>query len=66
MTLPEPPEELAEERRQAIFRAIVEAQDLHEFTPSQARTLIARRFGITERQAKEIEREGRERLWPAD
>jgi hypothetical protein len=63
MSLHESPEELAEERRQEIFLAIAEAEDLHEFTPEQARRLLARRFGISETQIKEIEREGRERLW---
>jgi hypothetical protein len=58
------PDELPEERRQAIYRAIVEAEDLQELTPEQARHLIARRFGISESQAKHIAREGRERLWP--
>lgn len=63
MSLHESSEELAEERRQEIFRALAEAEDLQEFNPAQARQLIARRFGIRESQVKEIEREGRERLW---
>ncbi len=57
------PDELAEERRQEIYRAIVEAEDLHDFTPEQARRLLAKRFSISDAQLKEIEREGRERLW---
>jgi hypothetical protein len=60
----EPANELKEDRRREVFRALVEAQDYQEMTRPQARRLIARRFGITEAQADAIEREGMERLWP--
>jgi hypothetical protein len=61
---PEPAEEPPEKRRRAIFLALADAQDLHELSPLQARQLIARRFGLSEARVREIEREGRERLWP--
>jgi hypothetical protein len=59
-----PFDELSDERRKEIFRAVVDAQDLHEFTPAQARKLISKRFGITERQVCQIEKEGTDQLWP--
>lgn len=58
-----PTGELPEERRKEIFRALVDAQDLHEFTAAQARQLVAKRFGIGERQVKEIDREGTKLFW---
>jgi hypothetical protein len=58
------PEELPEERRMEIFRALAEAQDLYDFSPEQARKLVANRFAVTQEQLRLIEREGRERLWP--
>ena len=64
MTPHEPPGELSEERRREVFRALVEAQDLHEFTVPQSRQLVARRFDISEAQVRQIEREGMEREWP--
>ena len=60
------PQELSEARRREIFRALAEAEDLHEFTPAQARQLVARRFGVREAQLRQIEQEGRERLWPTE
>jgi len=59
-------QELSEGRRREIFRALAEAQDLHEFTPAQARQLVAHRFGISEAQVRHIEYEGREQLWPTE
>jgi DNA-directed RNA polymerase sigma subunit (sigma70/sigma32) len=64
MSAHEPIDELSEERRKEIFRAVVDAQDLHEFTPAQARQLIARRFAITEKQVRQIEEEGMDQLGP--
>jgi hypothetical protein len=64
MSTPGPEEELSEERRQEIFRALVEAEDYQELTRAQARHLIAHRFGLPENQVREIEREGMENLWP--
>jgi hypothetical protein len=59
-----PEELLPEERRKEVFRALADAQDLQELTPPQACKLIAKRFGISENQARQIEREGQEQLWP--
>jgi hypothetical protein len=57
-------EEVAEDRRREIFRALFEADDLSDMTPAQARRLVARRFGVTENRVRQVEREGNERLWP--
>jgi NADH:ubiquinone oxidoreductase subunit E len=59
----QPEDELPLERRHEIFRAWADAQEQHDFTPAQARKLIASRFGITEKRVREIEDEGRERMW---
>ncbi len=55
--------ELAEAQRREIFEALVDAQD-HEMTVTQSRQFIAERFGLTEGQVRQIEREGLDRLWP--
>jgi len=60
----DPTEDLPEERRKEIFLALVEAQDRHEFTVPQSRRFIADRFGVSENQIRQIEREGMDRLWP--
>jgi hypothetical protein len=57
-------EELPEERRMEIYQALADEQDLYEFTAEQARKRVAGRFGISEARLWEIEREGREKLWP--
>jgi hypothetical protein len=54
---------LLEPRRKAIFLALVEAQD-HKMSVAQSRLVIAERFGISERQVREIEREGLDNCWP--
>jgi len=56
-------DDLSLERRQEIYAALVEAQQLHDFTPAQARSLLAGRFHIPEARLRAIEDEGRERLW---
>lgn len=56
-------EELPIERRHEIFQALMDAQELHDFTPAQARNLIASRFHVTEERLRQIEQEGRERVW---
>jgi hypothetical protein len=61
-----PPDELPEERRLEVYRALADEQDLHEFTHEQAVKRVAGRFGITEAQVRAIEREGRELLWPLE
>jgi hypothetical protein len=58
-----PSESLSEERRKEIYLALAEAQDLQEMSVLQSRKLIAHRFGISEAQLREMEREGRDRLW---
>jgi uncharacterized membrane protein len=64
MSTPQAGEELSEERRKEIFRALVEAEDYQEMTRAQARHLVAHRFGIRESRVREIEREGMENFWP--
>jgi hypothetical protein len=56
-------QQLAEDQRKEIFVALVDAQD-HEMTVAQSRQFIAERFGVTEDQVRQIEREGLDRLWP--
>ena len=55
--------ELTEDRRKEIFLALVEAQD-HDMDVGQSRKLMAERFGATERQIQQIEREGLDQQWP--
>ncbi|QEL18160.1 hypothetical protein [Limnoglobus roseus] len=52
-----------DEQRQAIFRAIIEAQDAGTLV-AQSRTEAARQFGVTVEDVKAIEREGIEKQWP--
>jgi hypothetical protein len=52
-----------EPRRKEIFQALVEAQDQH-MSVAQSRRLIARRFGVSENQIRDIEREGLNGEWP--
>ena len=56
-------EELTEERRKEIFHAIVDAQD-HEMDVAQSRKMAIERFGVTESQIRQIEREGMDNQWP--
>jgi hypothetical protein len=55
--------DLPEAQRQEIFQALVEAQDQGQ-SPTQSRRTIAERFGISDRQLRDIEREGIDRQWP--
>ena len=55
--------QLTEARRKEIFLALVDAQD-QEMNVSQSRQLIAEKFGVTEDQIRQIEREGLEGQWP--
>ena len=55
--------ELPEDRRKEIFLALVDAQDQH-LTVAQSRALIAQRFGVSESQLRDIEREGLDGQWP--
>ena len=54
---------LSETKRKEIFLALVEAQD-QEMSVSQSRQLIIERFGVTDVQIKDIEREGLDNQWP--
>jgi hypothetical protein len=56
-------EQLAEERRKEIFLAIVDAQD-HDMDVAQSRRMAVERFGVTESQVRQIEREGMDNQWP--
>ena len=55
--------EFSEHRRKEIFRALVEAQD-QNLDVSQSRTLISKRFGLSEGQIRRIEQEGLDGQWP--
>ncbi len=54
---------LSEACRKEIFEALVDAQD-HELTVAQSLKLVAERFGVTEGQVRQIEREGLDNDWP--
>jgi hypothetical protein len=56
-------EQLSESRRKEIFLALVEVQD-HDTTVPQSRKVVAERFGVSEKQIREIEREGLDSQWP--
>jgi hypothetical protein len=56
-------DQIAEDRRKEIFLALVDAQD-REMEVAQSRNLVAERFGVSEHQVKQIEREGLDRGWP--
>jgi hypothetical protein len=63
MSCDHPADHLPEDRRKQIFRALVEAQDQEVGVP-QSRQLVAQRFGVTEAEVRQIEREGMDGLWP--
>lgn len=63
MTNAENVEQLSEERRMAVFSALVKAQD-ELIEVIRSRKLIIEQFGVTELQLKQIEREGLDRQWP--
>ena len=63
MPHPNSADHLPEDRRKEIFRALVEAQD-QEMSVPQSRKLVAQRFGVTEAEVRQIEREGMDGLWP--
>ena len=54
---------LAEEERKEIFHALVDAQD-HRLSVADSRKVIAQKFGVSERQLRQIEREGLDKEWP--
>jgi hypothetical protein len=56
-------EQLSEERKKEIFAALVDAQD-HDMGVPQSRKLVAERFGLSEADIRQIEREGVDQQWP--
>lgn len=54
---------LSEDLRKEIFLALVEAQD-GEMGVAESRSAVSERFGVSEDQVKQIEREGIEAQWP--
>jgi DNA-directed RNA polymerase sigma subunit (sigma70/sigma32) len=54
---------LAEDRRKEIFFAIVDAQD-RQMDVAQSRKVVSEKFGVTESQVRQIEREGMDNQWP--
>jgi hypothetical protein len=54
---------LPEEKRKEIFLALVEAQD-GEMGVAQSRKLMSERYGISDAQLRQIEREGLDKQWP--
>jgi hypothetical protein len=55
--------ELPEGLRRELFRAIVEEQDKGG-PPGRARAVAARRFGVSDREARSVESEGLTWGWP--
>lgn len=54
---------LPEPRRKELFLALVEAQD-HGMSPAESRKVVAERFGVSDGQVRQIEREGLDNDWP--
>jgi len=54
---------LSEPRRREIFLALVEAQDQGMEVP-ESRKATAERFRVSEKQVREIEKEGLDNRWP--
>jgi hypothetical protein len=56
-------ESLPETRRKEIFLALVETQD-QNVPVAKSRTMVAERFGVSEQEVSQIEREGLNKEWP--
>jgi hypothetical protein len=56
-------QQTSEDRRKEIFLALVNAQDQH-VSVADSRRWIEERFGVSESQVREIEREGMRNQWP--
>ena len=56
-------QQIAEDRRKEIFRAIVDAQD-QQIDVAESRKMAVERFGVSESQVRIIEREGMDNNWP--
>jgi hypothetical protein len=63
MTQDQRHQELSEGKRKEVFLALVDAQD-HDMDVARSRSLVVQRFGISESQVRQIEREGLDRQWP--
>ena len=56
-------QQFPEPQRKEIFRALVDAQD-QEMPVDRSRKVVAERFGVSEGQVRQIEREGLDNDWP--
>jgi len=54
---------LSTERRKEIFHTLVTTQDVNPDVP-RSKQIVAKKFGITESQLREIEDEGLDNQWP--
>ena len=65
MTMPPPNADklLSQAERMELFLALVEAQD-GQMSVAQSRTAVADRFGVSQQQVRQIEREGLDGNWP--
>lgn len=54
---------LPEQLRREIFAALVDAQDAGVDVP-ESRKAVADRFGVSEQDVRNIEREGSDKDWP--
>jgi hypothetical protein len=54
---------LSEAERKQVFLSLVEAQD-RAMTVTGSRQAVAERFGLSEQQVQQIEREGIDGNWP--
>jgi hypothetical protein len=63
MALQKREESLPEAVRKEVFQALVEAQD-RDMGVAQSRKVVAERFGLSDAQVKQIEREGLDAQWP--
>ena len=63
MTPDEPAPPLTIDRRRAIFRAVVEAQDAGA-TVDASRVAVGQRYQVTVSQVRAVEREGLTKEWP--
>ena len=55
--------QLTETHRKEIFLALVDAQD-HKIDVARSRRLMVERFGVSDSQVRQIEREGMDNDWP--
>jgi hypothetical protein len=58
-----PDKSLSEEQRKEVFLALVDAQD-QDMDVVESRQHVAARYGISDGQVRQIEREGLDNGWP--